>query len=118
MKDAVVLVGDAAHTIHPLAGQGVNLGLMDAYVLADEIKQGLGRGLPAHSAQVLARYERRRMPENLTMMATMEGFKRLFAANNPMSNWIRNWGMKKLGALGFVKNHIMQEAMGSKRIIR
>jgi len=118
VKDAVVLVGDAAHTIHPLAGQGVNLGLMDAYVLADEIKQGLGRGLPAHSAQVLARYERRRMPENLTMMATMEGFKRLFAANNPMSNWIRNWGMKKLGALGFVKNHIMQEAMGSKRIIR
>lgn len=118
VKGSVVLVGDAAHTIHPLAGQGVNLGLMDAYVLADEIKQGLSRGLPAHNAQVLARYERRRMPENLTMMAMMESFKRLFAANKPVTNWIRNWGMKKLGALGFVKNHIMQEAMGSKRTIR
>lgn len=118
VKDSVVLVGDAAHTIHPLAGQGVNLGLMDAYVLADEIKQGLQRGLPAHNSQVLARYERRRMPENLTMMATMEGFKRLFAANKPVANWIRNWGMKKLGALGFVKNHIMQEAMGLNRTIR
>jgi 2-octaprenylphenol hydroxylase len=118
LKQGVVLVGDAAHTIHPLAGQGVNLGLMDAYVLADEIKQGLARGLPAHNALLLQRYERRRMPENLTMMATMESFKRLFAAKTPAVRWLRNWGMTKVNKLGFVKKHIVQEAMGLKTQIR
>ena len=118
LKQGVVLVGDAAHTIHPLAGQGVNLGLMDAYVLADEIKQGLARGLPAHDGLLLQRYERRRMPENLTMMATMESFKRLFAVKTPAIRWLRNWGMTKMNALSFVKNHIVQEAMGLKTRIR
>ena len=118
IKSGVVLVGDAAHTIHPLAGQGVNLGLMDAYTLADEIKQGQLRGIAPHNDQLLARYERRRMPENLTMMATMESFKRLFSQKAPALRWIRNWGMKKVNQLGFIKNHIVQEAMGLKREIR
>lgn len=118
VKQGIVLVGDAAHTIHPLAGQGVNIGLMDAYVLADEIKQGLERGLPAHDQYVLQRYERRRMPENLTMMATMESFKRLFAVKTPGLRWLRNWGMKKVDKFGFIKNHLVQEAMGLNRRIR
>ena len=118
IQQGVVLIGDAAHTIHPLAGQGVNLGLMDAYVLADEIKQGIERGLDAHNKQLLMRYERRRMPENLTMMATMESFKRLFSGKTPAVRWLRNWGMKKVNNLGFLKNHIVQEAMGLKRNIR
>ena len=118
VKDGVVLVGDAAHSIHPLAGQGVNLGFMDAYVLADEIKQGLARGLKASHPHVLARYERRRMPENLSMMATMEGFKRLFAVRSPGLRWLRNWGMSNMNRLGFLKNHIVQMAMGSQREIR
>ncbi len=118
VKKGVVLVGDAAHTIHPLAGQGVNLGLMDAYVLADEIKQGLSRGLPPYNEQLLARFERRRMPENLSMMAAMESFKRLFAVQSPMIRWVRNWGMTKLNKLGFAKQHIAQQAMGIERHIR
>ena len=118
VKGGVVLVGDAAHTIHPLAGQGVNLGLMDAYVLADEITQGLSRGLPAHDAQLLARFERRRMPENLSMMATMESLKRLFAIQSPALRWVRNWGMSKMNKLGFVKQHIAQQAMGLDRKLR
>ena len=118
IKQGIVLVGDAAHTIHPLAGQGVNLGLMDAYVLADEIKQGVARGLSAHNDQLLQRYERRRMPENLTMMATMESFKRLFSVKTPVLRWLRNWGMTKVNAVGFLKNHIVQEAMGLKRNIK
>jgi len=118
VKDGIVLVGDAAHTIHPLAGQGVNLGFMDAYVLADELKQASQKGLsPAHP-QVLGRYERRRMPENLSMMATMEGFKQLFAVKAPTLRWLRNWGMNKINKMGFVKNHLVQAAMGSKRTIR
>lgn len=118
VKEGIVLVGDAAHSIHPLAGQGVNLGFMDAYVLADEIKLGVKRGLAAHHPQILARYERRRMPENLTMMATMEGFKRLFAVKTPALRWARNWGMSKVNGIGFLKNHIVQAAMGSQRHIR
>jgi 2-octaprenylphenol hydroxylase len=114
----IVLVGDAAHSIHPLAGQGVNLGFMDAYVLADEIKRGVARGLAASHPQVLARYERRRMPENLSMMATMESFKRLFAVKTPALRWLRNWGMSKLNRVDLLKNHIVQMAMGSKREIR
>ena len=118
VKEGIVLVGDAAHTIHPLAGQGVNLGLMDAYVLADEIKQGLERGLPAHDSMLLARFERRRMPENLSMMAAMESFKRLFAVNNPLIRWARNWGMSKVNKLGFVKRHLVMQAMGIERKIK
>lgn len=118
VKNGIVLVGDAAHSIHPLAGQGVNLGFMDAYVLADEIKQGVARGLSASHQQVLARFERRRMPENLSMMATMEGFKRFFAVKTPAIRWMRNWGMTKLNRVGFLKNHIVQLAMGSQREIR
>ena len=91
---------------------------MDAYVLADEIKQGLKRGLAPSSQQVLARYERRRMPENLTMMSAMESFKRLFAVKTPLLRWARNWGMNKVNQLGFVKNHVIQEAMGLNREIR
>jgi len=118
VQNGIVLVGDAAHTIHPLAGQGVNLGFMDAYVLADELKQASQKGLsPAHP-QVLARYERRRMPENLSMMATMEGFKQLFAVKAPTLRWLRNWGMNRVNQMGFVKNHLVQAAMGSKRVIR
>jgi 2-octaprenylphenol hydroxylase len=118
VKDGIVLVGDAAHSIHPLAGQGVNLGFMDAYVLADEMKQAQARGLSPSHAQVLARFERRRMPENLAMMASMEGFKRLFAVKSPALRWVRNWGMTKMNRLDFLKNHIVQLAMGSKREIR
>jgi len=118
VKEGIVLVGDAAHTIHPLAGQGVNLGLMDAYVLSDEIKQGLERGLPAHDPLLLARFERRRMPDNLSMMAAMESFKRLFAVNNPLVRWARNWGMSKVNKLGFVKQHLVMQAMGIERKIK
>lgn len=117
-KDGIVLVGDAAHTIHPLAGQGVNLGLMDAYVLADELKAARARGVKLSHDQVLNRYERRRMPDNLTMMATMEGFKRLFAAKQPLLRWVRNWGMNKVNGLGAIKHHLIQEAMGLTKKIK
>lgn len=117
-KDGIVLVGDAAHTIHPLAGQGVNLGLMDAYVLADELKAARSRGVKLNHDQVLNRYERRRMPDNLAMMATMEGFKRLFAAKQPLLRWVRNWGMNKVNGLGAIKHHLIQEAMGLNKKIK
>lgn len=108
----VVLVGDAAHTIHPLAGQGVNLGLADVQTLMAEIARGLERGLAAGDESVLRRYQRRRKPANLAMMAAMEGFKRLFAARAPWLRVARNAGMTGVDGLLPVKKQLIRRAMG------
>jgi 2-octaprenylphenol hydroxylase len=88
------LVGDAAHTIHPLAGQGINLGLADVEVLAEELARSLDRGLDPGRLDVLRRYQRRRKGDNLAMMAAMDGFKRLFEQDAPPLRWLRNSGMR------------------------
>ncbi len=106
------LVGDAAHTIHPLAGQGANLGYGDVRALLDELARARKAGLSASDDLVLARYQRRRKGENLTMMAAMEGFKQLFARDELPLRWLRNTGMRWLNQLGPVKNRIAAEAMG------
>ena len=77
VEPGLALIGDAAHVIHPLAGQGVNLGFLDAAVLAEELRHAQARGESIAEQRVLERYERRRMPHNLAMMAAMEGFQRL-----------------------------------------
>ncbi|WP_101758515.1 UbiH/UbiF/VisC/COQ6 family ubiquinone biosynthesis hydroxylase [Oceanicoccus sp. KOV_DT_Chl] len=112
VKPGIALVGDAAHTIHPLAGQGVNLGLMDVQVLAEEIVRAQARQLDVGSLAVLQRYQRRRKAANLTMMASMEGFKRLFAENALPVRWARNTGMKWLDGVGPLKNRIMRGRWG------
>ncbi|MEX2476393.1 FAD-dependent monooxygenase [Marinobacter sp.] len=106
------LVGDAAHTIHPLAGQGANLGYGDVRALLDELSRARKTGLSAADELVLARYQRRRKADNLTMMAAMEGFKQLFARDELPLRWLRNTGMRWLNQLGPVKNRIAAEAMG------
>ncbi|MGO1693790.1 MAG: FAD-dependent monooxygenase [Marinobacter sp.] len=106
------LVGDAAHTIHPLAGQGANLGYGDVRVLLDELSKAKAGGLSPANELVLARYQRRRKGENLTMMAAMEGFKQLFGRDELPLRWIRNTGMRWLDGLGPIKNRIAAEAMG------
>ncbi|MEQ9545276.1 MAG: FAD-dependent monooxygenase [Marinobacter sp.] len=106
------LVGDAAHTIHPLAGQGANLGYGDVRALLDELARARKSGLNASDDLVLARYQRRRKGENLTMMAAMEGFKQLFARDELPLRWLRNTGMRWLNQLGPIKNRIAAEAMG------
>ena len=112
--DGVVLAGDAAHSIHPLAGQGVNLGFKDAAVLAEELVRGFNKGLDLGSAAVLARYQRRRQADNLITMAAMQGFKELFAADAPVLRLLRNEGMRWFDKLLPVKQHVMQQAMGLK----
>lgn len=108
----VALIGDAAHTIHPLAGQGINLGFSDARVLADELLRAAKRGLaPAH-ASTLARYQRRRKGENLAMLAAMEGFKQLFARPELPLRLLRNDGLRLVNRLGPVKRLLMRQAMG------
>lgn len=110
--EGVVLAGDAAHTIHPLAGQGVNLGFKDAETLAEEIIRAQSKGLDIGSALVLGRYQRRRQADNLSTMAVMEGFKQLFGSDQPVLRWLRNEGMRLFDRLLPVKQHVVMKAMG------
>lgn len=108
----VVVVGDAAHTIHPLAGQGVNLGFKDAEVLAEELVRAINKGLSPGADSVLARYQRRRQADNLATMAAMEGFKRLFGSDQPLVRLLRNEGMRLFDKVMPVKQHVVMKAMG------
>lgn len=112
VKPGLALIGDAAHTIHPLAGQGVNLGLLDAAVLAEVLLAALQRGMAIGDPRVLTRFERRRMPHNLTMMAAMEGFERLFQADTLALRWLRNFGLKQVEALPHAKALFVRQALG------
>lgn len=112
VQQGIALIGDAAHTIHPLAGQGVNLGLQDASVLAAEILLALNKGRDFADVRTLRRYQRRRIGHNLGMMWMMEGFKRLFAEQPLAVRWLRNAGMAGLDRTVLLKNHIMRSAMG------
>jgi len=112
IKPRIALVGDAAHNIHPLAGQGVNLGLLDVAAMVAEIERALTRQLPLNDFSLLRRYQRARMAGNLSMMAAMETFKRLFASQSLMVTWIRNAGMRQLNSLAELKKIIIKSAMG------
>ena len=112
VKPGLALVGDAAHTIHPLAGQGVNLGFQDIVALAEEIEQALEKGLSPGNELVLGRYQRRRKPDNLGMMVVMEGFKRLFEEDTLPVRLLRNVGMSQMNAVTPLKNRIIRQAMG------
>lgn len=112
VQDHFALVGDAAHTIHPLAGQGVNLGLADVGALSEVIAAALGRGEDYTARQVLSRYQRRRKGPNLGMMAAMEGFKRLFGTDDPALTWLRNTGFRLADQAPLLKHRLMRQAMG------
>ncbi|WP_280552627.1 UbiH/UbiF/VisC/COQ6 family ubiquinone biosynthesis hydroxylase [Halomonas sp. 25-S5] len=108
------LVGDAAHSIHPLAGQGVNLGLMDAAVLAEELVTGRRRGLSPGDVALLGRYARRRRGDNAAMLALMDGFRLLFGARHPALTLARNLGLSGVDRLGPLKRLLMQQATGHR----
>ena len=111
VQAGIALIGDAAHTIHPLAGQGVNLGFSDARVLAEELGRAFEQGSELGGLQTLKRYQRRRKPDNLAMMATMEGFKRLFEREELPVRLLRNIGMSGLNRLAPLKNRLIRQAM-------
>lgn len=108
----LALLGDAAHTIHPLAGQGVNLGFLDVCAMRDEILRACERQLPLSDYFILKRYQRARKSHNLAMMGVMEGFKRLFGANQLPVRWLRNEGMRQLNNVPLLKNAVVKQAMG------
>ncbi len=111
-KPGVVLVGDAAHTLHPLAGQGVNLGLADAECLAQVLTKARQRGEDIAAIQTLSRYQRERKGPNLGMMLSMEMFKRAFGSDALMLRWLRNTGLRVANQNLALKRTLIQHAMG------
>lgn len=111
-KTRLALVGDAAHIIHPLAGQGVNLGLLDAAALAEVIFDAYQSRKDIGALDVLRRYERWRKGDNTVSMFTMDAFKRVFGTQWSLLRALRNKGLQVTNSLTPAKNLIMRMATG------
>ncbi|NOS89741.1 MAG: 2-octaprenyl-3-methyl-6-methoxy-1,4-benzoquinol hydroxylase, partial [Methylococcaceae bacterium] len=107
-----VLVGDAAHTINPLAGQGVNIGLLDAAALAEVLLDAARKGEDLGDVRVLKRYEQLRRSENLKMMTVMDVFYQVFSNDVLPLKFIRNLGLGLAERILPAKNKVMRGAMG------
>ena len=115
VKPGLALIGDAAHTIHPLAGQGANLGIMDAAVLARVICDARAAGRQWWAEHTLRKYERARKGDNRLMETSMSAFKTLFGNENPWLSMIRNTGLTLADQLPLLKSMFMKHAMGMDR---
>jgi len=111
-KGRVLLIGDAAHTINPMAGQGVNLGFKDVKALQQVIAQAMGNGESWHQELVLARYQQKRRTDNLLMMTTMDALYLSFGHVSPLVKLARNAGLMMVNKLPSVKNKALAYACG------
>ena len=110
-KQTFALAGDAAHTLHPLAGQGLNVGLADVAELVRVIRaKEFWR--PLHDLKLLRRYERARQADVQAMGLVTDGLQRLFAQPGPVWQNLRNWGMQGFDRSGPIKQWMTQQAMG------
>jgi 3-demethoxyubiquinol 3-hydroxylase len=111
-KPGVVLVGDAAHMINPLAGQGVNIGLLDAAALGEVLVEAAKQGLDPSELKVLKQYEKMRRNENLKMMTVMDVFYQVFSNEILPMKIVRNLGLGLAERILPAKNKMMRMAMG------
>lgn len=108
----LALIGDAAHTIHPLAGQGVNLGLSDAKCLAETVLKMDSKNKDIGLKQNLRPYQRQRASDVLLMKQSMSGFKTVFGEKTPALQMVRATGMDLLNKQSLIKNVIIKKALG------
>jgi 2-octaprenylphenol hydroxylase len=111
VRPRFVLLGDAAHVVHPLAGQGMNLGLLDCAALAEVLGQA-GSGAYFGEHALLRRYERWRRSENLLAAGALDGLERLFSNANPLSRGLRAAGLGAVGKVPPIKRRLAQRALG------
>jgi 2-octaprenyl-6-methoxyphenol hydroxylase len=110
----MALVADAAHAIHPIAGQGLNLGFRDVQELARLVTAAKKEGKDVGSDELLQTYQRRRRPDNMAMVAVTDGLNRLFSNNILPVRLLRQAGLKTVARLPMAKRFFMRRAMGDR----
>ena len=112
VQPGLALVGDAAHAIHPLAGQGANLGLQDVAKLVDVVDAALAQGEDPGDRPVLRRYERARKGENAAMLHFMTGLNRLFTTDSVLLKELRLTGLRLFNYSGPLRERAVKVALG------
>jgi len=112
-SDRLALVGDAAHAIHPIAGQGLNLGFRDAAALAQVLVEGARLGLDLGDKQLLDRYQRWRSLDALMVSMATDGLTRIYGIPGRTASAVRRFGMGVIDRVGPIKDRLMSEARGT-----
>jgi 2-octaprenyl-6-methoxyphenol hydroxylase len=115
VKPRLALVGDAAHGVHPIAGQGLNLGFRDVATLAEVLVEAQRRGEDIGALDVLTRYEQARRFDTLLMAYGMDGINRLFSNDNPALRLVRDLGLAAVNAVPAARRGFIRQAAGLKR---
>lgn len=112
IADRIALVGDAAHGLHPIAGQGLNMGLRDVAALAEVLTDAMRRGEDIGTSLVLDRYEQWRRFDTVSLAMATDGFNKLFSNDNPLMRGVRDIGMGLVNALPGLRRGFIREAAG------
>jgi 2-octaprenyl-6-methoxyphenol hydroxylase len=113
VHERLALVGDAAHAIHPIAGQGLNLGFRDAAAFAQVLVEGSRLGLDLGDKQLLDRYQRWRSLDALSVAVATDSLTRIYGIPGKTASAVRRFGMGMIDRLSPIKNKLMSEARGT-----